>query len=70
MSKARVTVTKQSSTGRNTNFKDSQTWRTMTRSQFVKSIETGHYNNYHIRNINGVKTPVSNPDTSDKNNLG
>ncbi|SER07224.1 hypothetical protein SAMN05421690_100766 [Nitrosomonas sp. Nm51] len=42
----------------------------MTRTKFVKEIEHGNYQNYHVRNINGVKTPVSNPDGRDKNNLG
>ena len=42
----------------------------MTRSQFVKEIEKGNYENYHIRVINDIKTPVSNPDKSENNNLG
>ena len=42
----------------------------MTRAQFVKEIEQGNYDNYHVRVINDVKTPVSNPDSSSKNNLG
>ena len=42
----------------------------MSRSQFVRQIENGNYDNYHVRNINGVKTPVSNPDNSTNNNLG
>ncbi|MGR2802906.1 hypothetical protein [Vibrio harveyi] len=41
----------------------------MTRSQFVKKIESGEYSKYHVREINGVKTPVSNPDPSKDNNL-
>ena len=35
-----------------------------------KKIESGSYDNYHVRNINGVKTPVSNPDSKSGNNLG
>lgn len=42
----------------------------MTRNQFVREIERGNYPNHHIREINGVKTPVSNPDKSEINNLG
>ena len=65
----RVIVTKESETGRNTNFHDSSTEEDMTRSQFVRKIESGNYKNYHIRTINDVKTPVSNPDKSTNNNL-
>ena len=42
----------------------------MNRSQFVKSIEKGNYTDYHVRNINGVLTPCSNPDKNKNNNLG
>ena len=69
MAKGRVKVTKESSTGRNINFKDNSTGVNMTRAQFVKKIESGQYQKYHIRKINEVKTPVSNPDDSSKNNL-
>lgn len=65
-----VKVTKENSTGRNTNFKDTKNKDSMTRPQFVKKIETGKYDDYHVRKINGVKTPVSNPDSKSKNNLG
>lgn len=67
---ARIKVTSQNKTGRNTNFKDTRTGRYMNRNQFVKSIENGSYKNYHVRTINGIKTPVSNPDKSKNNNLG
>jgi len=66
----RVTVTSQSHTGRNQTFHDNQTGRNMNASQFVRSIELGRYDNYHVRVVNGVKTPVSNPDRSKNNNLG
>lgn len=66
----RITVTQESSTGRNKQFHDNYTKVDMTRAEFVKSIENGNYDNYHIRNVNGVKTPVSNPDKCHNNNLG
>lgn len=66
----RIKVTSQNKTGRNTNFKDLSTKRYMNRTQFVKAIESGKYSNYHVRTINGIKTPVSNPDKSSSNNLG
>ena len=66
----RVTVTNTNSKGRNTNFRDNVTGANMTRPQFVKQIKNGNYENYHVRKINGVDTPVSNPDKSKNNNLG
>ena len=41
----------------------------MTRNQFVREINNGSYDNYHVRIINNVPTPVSNPDSSERNNL-
>lgn len=70
MSRKRITVTQETNTGRNTRFHDNYASTDMTRTQFVKQIESGNYDNYHVREINGVKTPVSNPDTSTNNNLG
>lgn len=66
----RLVVTQESSTGRNTRFHDNVSGADLTRNQVVKKIESGDLANYHIRVINGVKTPVSNPDSSDNNNLG
>ena len=65
----RVKVTRESETGRNTRFHDNRTGTDMTRTQFVREIERGSYDRYHVREINGVKTPVSNPDSSTDNNL-
>ncbi len=65
----RVTVTRESETGRNERFRDNRTGDEMTRAQFVRQIEGGNYDRYHVREINGVKTPVSNPDKSTNNNL-
>lgn len=63
-----VKVTQESDTGRNTKFSDGS--KEMTRAGFVREIEHGNYDNYHVRNINGIKTPVSNPDGNTNNNLG
>lgn len=70
MGRKRITVTSESNTGRNQKFRDNYSGANMTRSQFVKKIENGNYDNYHTRVINGVKTPVSNPDSATNNNLG
>lgn len=70
MARKRVSVTDESSTGRNRKFHDNTTGQDMTRAQFVRQIEQGKYPKYHVREINGVKTPVSNPDGKPGNNLG
>ena len=64
-----VKVTRESSSGRNLNFENSRTGAEMTRAQFVKAIRAGEFPDYHVRNVNGVATPVSNPDRSESNNL-
>lgn len=70
MGRKRVTVTSETDTGRNTRFRDNVTGANMTRAQFVRRIENGAYENYHVRRVNGVKTPCSDPDGSKNNNLG
>lgn len=70
MAGKRLKVTRESDTGRNQRFRDTRTGEEMSRSEVVRRIEGGQYENYHVREINGVKTPVSNPDSSEGNNLG
>ena len=70
MARKRVTVTQETGSGRNQKFHDNFTGEDMSRAGFVRQIESGNYNKYHVREINGVKTPVSNPDGKDGNNLG
>ena len=65
----RIKVTQESDTGRNQKFHDNFTGIDMTRAKFVREIKSGNYDNYHVRNINGVDTPVSNPDATRNNNL-
>ena len=69
MARKRVSVTHESESGRNLQFRDNYRGGSMSRSQFVSAIESGKYPHYHVRTINGVKTPVSNPDGSERNNL-
>lgn len=66
----RISVTRESNTGRNEIFHDNFSGKNMTRTQFVSQIKQGNYKNYHVRNINSVPTPVSNPDKTTNNNLG
>lgn len=70
MARKRVSVTKESNTGRNQKFHDNYTNDDMTRKQFVRKIHGGDYPKHHIREINGVPTPVTNPDKKRDNNLG
>ena len=70
MAGKRVTVTQETSSGRNVKFHDNRTGDEMSRANFVREIQRGNYDNYHVRNVNGVKTPVSNPDGKEGNNLG
>jgi hypothetical protein len=69
MSRKRVSVTFESSSGRNQLFRDNYNGNDMNRAQFVKEIARGNYPGYHVRKINGTLTPVSNPDRSENNNL-
>lgn len=62
----RVTVTRESDTGRNTRFHDNVTGDDMTRQQFVQKINQGSYNGYYVRDINGIPTPCSKPDNKTK----
>ncbi len=65
----RITVINESDSGRNETFRDNRSGTIMSRAEFVRQIETERYENYHVRVVNGVKTPVSNPDRSENNNL-
>jgi hypothetical protein len=65
-----VEVTQEAESGRNQRFHDDRTGRDMSRAEFVRQIRTGNYPDYHIRRINGLDTPASNPDGSENNNLG
>lgn len=66
----RVSVKSESGTARNEQFHDNFKNRDMSRAQFVDRIKSGEYENYHVRTINGIETPVSNPDKNRNNNLG
>lgn len=65
-----VRVTSESETGRNLQFHDNKSGKNMNRPEFVKQIEQGKFPDYYVRKMNGLKTPVSLPDSSESNNLG
>lgn len=64
-----VKVTSESESGRNQKFHDNRTGKNMSRTQFVQEIKQGNFPDYHVRKINGLPTPVSNPDRREGNNL-
>ncbi|WP_172188852.1 hypothetical protein [Lentilactobacillus kribbianus] len=65
----RIKTTSESASGRNEQFHDNFTGKDMSRSQFVKEIKNGNYDNYSVKKINGLDTPVSKPDKTKNNNL-
>jgi hypothetical protein len=65
-----VRVTQESSSGRNGRFYDPTAHRSMSRTEFADRIEDGQYTGYHVREVNRLRTPTSNPDRSEYNNLG
>lgn len=65
----RISVLKQSKTGRNELFLDNYTGEVFNRDQFVKKIKDGLYSGFVIRVIRGKETPVSKPDYIKSNNL-
>lgn len=69
MSGKRIKVIDETESGRNQRFQDTRTGEQMSRGEFVRRIENGEYPKYHVREVNGVKTPCSNPDGSEGNNL-
>lgn len=62
-------VTKENLTGRNEKVQDMRTNEELTWREVVQKIACGTYDDYHVRRIKGVKTPVSNPDRTKNNNL-
>ncbi|MBP3936438.1 MAG: hypothetical protein IK954_02500 [Clostridia bacterium] len=70
MMRKRVSVKLENGNGRNVIFHDNKTGKDMSRAQFVTQIKNGNYSDYHVRKINGINTPASNPDRSKNNNLG
>lgn len=70
MAYKRISVITESDSGRNSRFKDNKTGQQMSRRQLVSKISQGSYAGYHIRKINNLATPVSDPDNRKGNNLG
>ncbi len=64
-----VIVLTEDENGRNQTFFDLVKKTVLTREEFVSQIEAQNYPGYSVKQINGVLTPVSNPDGRRSNNL-
>jgi hypothetical protein len=69
MSNNKITVTSESDTGRNTRFHVPGHGE-IPRQTLVQQIRAGEHEGYHVRVINRVATPVSNPNGNSDDNLG
>lgn len=63
-------VIEKSRSGRNTLFLDTLTGEILHASVVVQRIKNGAYPRCHLRLINGIETPVTNPDGIEWGNLG
>ena len=64
-----VIVLTEDKNGRNETFLDLVKNQVLTREEFVSQIQAKNYPGYTVKQINGVPTPVSNPDGRRTNNL-
>ena len=69
MVRKKITVARERSSGLNTHF-NVPGHGVLPRGRLADQIERGEHPDYHIRIIGGRRIPVSNPDGSDRNNLG
>ena len=67
--KSRITTKLESPTGRNLRFEVPGEGN-LSRQALVQQIRAGEQPGYHVRVINGLATPVSNPNGYDSDNLG
>ena len=67
--KSKITVTSESETGRNVRFNVAGQG-VVSRQTLVQQIRGGEHENCHVRIINGLATPVSNPNGNERDNLG
>lgn len=67
--KSKITTTLESPTGRNLRF-DVPGQGNVTRQALVQQIRAGEQPGYHVRVINRLATPVSNPNGTESDNLG
>lgn len=63
-------VVKESQTGLNQQFEDIRTGEILNRGEVADRIESGQYPGYHILHQGKKRIPRSNPNITDKDNLG
>ncbi|MBU0996629.1 MAG: DUF3892 domain-containing protein [Firmicutes bacterium] len=65
-----VKAIQQTPSGKNTKFMNTTNGTVMNRTEFIRRIKSGPYeNDYHIRNTKHGPVIASNPDKSKKDNL-
>lgn len=64
----KIKATAENKSGRNTHFRVGNRTN-VSRATVVREIKNGQHQDYHVRKINGVDTPVSNPDKTTNNNI-
>lgn len=69
MAKKNITVTRETASGLNTHFNVPGRGE-VTRGQLVREVQVGKHPGYHTRDVNGRRIVASNPDGSERNNLG
>jgi hypothetical protein len=70
MASKKITVTRETSTGLNTHFNVPGQGQ-VTRGELSRQVNRGDHPGYHTRTLSDGRTIVaSNPDGSDRNNLG
>lgn len=73
MAKGKLVVIKETKTGENIKFKNTENNEILTKSELISRLEKGNlsYNgNYYIKHQDGNKYIASKPDGDKKNNLG
>jgi hypothetical protein len=69
MARKNITVTRETASGLNTHFHVPGRGE-VTRGQLAREVAAGKHPGYHTRDVNGRKIVASNPDSSERNNLG
>lgn len=65
----RISVTRESETRHNLEFRENYPGEIMNRTEFVRVINQDKYPKYHVRKINGMEMSMLAPEGSERNNL-
>lgn len=69
MAYKKITVTRETESGLNTHFNVPGRGE-ITRGQLAREVDAGKHPGYHTRTVGGRRIVASNPDGSERNNLG